>query len=305
MQDLREPQEILVFGEVLFDVFSDHETVLGGAPFNVAWHLQGFGVNPLFVSRVGQDPRGKEVRAAMARWGMRTDGLQEDPAHPTGMVTVTTRNGQPEYQILPEQAYDYIDYSEIENIPTTAGPHILYHGTLALRGPSHAALKQLKKVGHKQTFLDVNLRTPWWRPKIVQEAVMSAEVVKCNQDEFQQITAPGGGGILDAATDFVRKYALKMLVITKGQSGALLIRPNQPVLQAASPRVTDLVDTVGAGDAFSTILLLAQVHGWSPRFALTCAVEFAASACEWRGATIKDDTLYKDLLKRWVNDAGN
>jgi fructokinase len=49
----------VIFGEVLFDNFPDKQ-VLGGAPFNVAWHLQGFGDNPLFISRVGDDSRGRE-----------------------------------------------------------------------------------------------------------------------------------------------------------------------------------------------------------------------------------------------------
>ena len=48
----------IIFGEVLYDCFPDGQAVLGGAPFNVAWHLQGFGLNPLFISRVGDDPLG-------------------------------------------------------------------------------------------------------------------------------------------------------------------------------------------------------------------------------------------------------
>ena len=44
----------LIFGEVLFDVYPDGTEILGGAPFNVAWHLQGFGVSPLMISRVGK-----------------------------------------------------------------------------------------------------------------------------------------------------------------------------------------------------------------------------------------------------------
>ena len=45
----------VIFGEVLYDCFPEGEVVPGGAPFNVAWHLQGFGQNPLFLSRVGSD----------------------------------------------------------------------------------------------------------------------------------------------------------------------------------------------------------------------------------------------------------
>ena len=54
--------KLCIFGEVLFDVFPDGHQVLGGAPFNVAWHLQAFGQSPFFISRVGNDPQGKEIR---------------------------------------------------------------------------------------------------------------------------------------------------------------------------------------------------------------------------------------------------
>ncbi|NIR30149.1 MAG: carbohydrate kinase, partial [Gammaproteobacteria bacterium] len=52
----------VVFGEVLFDQFEDGDAVLGGAPFNVAWHLQGLGLRPFFASRIGEDRLGERVR---------------------------------------------------------------------------------------------------------------------------------------------------------------------------------------------------------------------------------------------------
>ena len=77
----------LVFGEVLFDHFPDGSRVLGGAPFNVAWHLQGFGLDPLVVTAVGADRTGREAVETMAAWGMSTEGVQVDRTHPTGRVT--------------------------------------------------------------------------------------------------------------------------------------------------------------------------------------------------------------------------
>ena len=47
-------QRPVIFGEVLFDRFPDGSVVLGGAPFNVAWHLQAFGRAPLFISTGGR-----------------------------------------------------------------------------------------------------------------------------------------------------------------------------------------------------------------------------------------------------------
>ena len=81
-------QRPVIFGEVLFDHFPDGSVVLGGAPFNVAWHLQAFGRAPLFISRVGDDPLGRRIRDIMHGWEMDASGLQLDSAHPTGSVEV-------------------------------------------------------------------------------------------------------------------------------------------------------------------------------------------------------------------------
>ena len=66
----------VVFGEVLWDCFDDGTEVLGGAPFNVAWNLRGFGLDPLFVSRIGHDERGEKILDAMHRWGMDAAGVE-------------------------------------------------------------------------------------------------------------------------------------------------------------------------------------------------------------------------------------
>ena len=74
-----DPHDLIpvLFGEVLFDTYPDGNRVLGGAPFNVASHLQAFGARPLFVSRVGEDPNGDEVRGRMQSRGMRMEKVVE------------------------------------------------------------------------------------------------------------------------------------------------------------------------------------------------------------------------------------
>jgi fructokinase len=99
---------ITIFGEVLFDHFPDGHEILGGAPFNVAWHLKAFGQNPQSISRVGNDAEGDLVRSNMQNWGMATDFLQTDPSHPTGQVQISIENGDPTCRIVEDQAYDHI-----------------------------------------------------------------------------------------------------------------------------------------------------------------------------------------------------
>ena len=82
-------QQIAIFGEVLMDQFPDGQQILGGAPFNVAWHLQAFGQHPCFISRVGNDAMGESIRQAMGDWGMSIENVQVDHYHPTCTVEVT------------------------------------------------------------------------------------------------------------------------------------------------------------------------------------------------------------------------
>ncbi|MGB5338517.1 MAG: PfkB family carbohydrate kinase, partial [Gammaproteobacteria bacterium] len=96
---------VCIFGEVLFDHFPDGKHVLGGAPFNVAWHLQAFGLTPRFISRVGADAEGESVLAAMRDWGMDTQAVQIDAQRPTGRVSVQIVDDEPAYDIVADCAY--------------------------------------------------------------------------------------------------------------------------------------------------------------------------------------------------------
>lgn len=60
----------LTIGEVLFDHFAAGRNILGGAPFNAAWNLRGFGMQPTLVSEVSDDVDGKRIRERMTDWNM-------------------------------------------------------------------------------------------------------------------------------------------------------------------------------------------------------------------------------------------
>ena len=95
----------VIFGEVLFDHFADGSRILGGAPFNVAWHLRGFNSNPLVISAVGDDAEGREILERMTSWDLMTHGVQVDRKHPTGRVTATVVDGENRFEIAPGQAW--------------------------------------------------------------------------------------------------------------------------------------------------------------------------------------------------------
>ena len=285
---------ICVFGEALFDHFPDGTRVLGGAPFNVAWHLQAFGQAPYFVSRVGSDPEGDTIRTAMRKWGMDTGGLQADPTYPTGRVEVTIVDDEPTYDIVHPCAYD-----AIEVLASQPGCELLYHGSLGLRDTaSRQALKQLKAQQPGIVFVDVNLRPPWWQKQQLLELVHTADWVKLNTDELAQIQGshqPGQAG----AIDFLTEHGLQGLLLTHGAQGAELFTAAGEHFKVQPGSDNPVIDTVGAGDAFASVMILGLVKGWPMPLTLQRAQDFASAIVGNRGATASDPAFYQSFVKQW------
>ncbi len=286
---------ICVFGEVLFDHFPDGSRVLGGAPFNVAWHLQAFGRRPLFVSRVGCDPEGEQVRSAMQAWGMDTRGLQTDPDRPTGRVRVDIVAGEPHYEIVEDSAWD-----AIEPAPVT-GCELLYHGSLALRSArSAAALQRLWDTEPGRVFIDVNLRPPWWRRDHLEGALARADWIKLNGDELARLQRTGPE---DPLPGLLQAYDLQGVVVTHGADGAELVASDGQRARVTGGDRVVVVDTVGAGDAFAAVMLLGLALAWPLDITLRRAQQFAARVVGQRGATVGDTGFYAEFVRAWQLDS--
>ncbi len=284
---------VLVFGEALFDCFPGGETVLGGAPFNVAWHLQALGKQPYFISSVGDDDLGKNILTAMRSWGMRTNTVQVDTEYQTGQVQVMLKQGQPEYSITPDCAYDYISSQRTENLPTKG---ILYHGSLALRNPvSRQCLETMARQAEMHIFLDVNLRSPWWTIEDVFQFIQQARWVKLNDEELAEL----GFSLTDIEASMhklLSDFDLQQLIVTRGEKGAMVLTSDGEFFQQAVEAVEPLVDTVGAGDGFSALYIHGLIGGWPVDKILHTAQRFAGKIITLRGAIATDQAFYQPFV---------
>jgi len=285
----------VIFGEVLYDCFPDGSHVLGGAPFNVAWHCQAFGLQPQFVSRIGKDQLGQEVHAAMLDWGMKTEGIQFDSVHATGKVNVSFNDNEPSYDIVENSAWDYID-SQL--LPVLKKESVLYHGSLALRNPVAAqCLESIKQCVSNQIFVDINLRAPWWGSALINNIIQDSRYLKINTDELNLIVTDEQN-IESKARYLLTHLQLDLIVVTQGASGAIAISQNETCLVHPEKKV-NIMDTVGAGDAFTSVLLLGLHKAWPLQETLDRAQQFASKVVGLRGATTKDKNFYKTFIKNW------
>ena len=303
---------IVVFGEALVDDFIT-EQVVGGAPFNVARNLAAFGNAVLSITRIGQDKAGALVRAEFERFGMRQDGLQIDEEGETGRVVVERADGQHRFIILPNQAYDSIDADEAAAAMGKVTPSTIYFGTLAQRNTeSRTALHALLRASDARRYLDLNVREGQVTERCVYESLREADIVKVNEEELQDLfswythtrhdTADMRSPEVRAACAcLLRIFELEGLIVTLGERGAVYFSADGAIIDSSDTvKPARIVDTVGAGDAFSAVFLLGQSLGWPMADTLTRANEFAGAICGISGAVPAELSFYRPYISRWM-----
>jgi fructokinase len=294
---------IILFGEVLADIFPDR-TVLGGAPFNVARHLQAFGLHPVLITRLGDDALRDEVLNVMTETGMETLGIQCGKSHPTGRVQVSLEKGLHHFDILPDQAYDFIHPAVVRMISLSANPSLIYYGTLAQRNPvSERALKTLIRSSDATKFLDINLREPWYNKKTIQQSMQYANIMKLNLEELQALAKLFKLTAVEApaqAKELLLKFDLEQILVTCGAAGAWhMNKTGRKIEIGIKNPVTSIKDTVGAGDGFAAVCILGSLRRWPIAKTLERANNFAAAICEIRGAVPDHADFYTPFTTAW------
>ena len=273
---VKRARRALVFGEALIDSFPD-KRVVAGAPLNLATYLAARGWSVAIVSRLGRDADGRRIFDELTRRGVDTSLLEWDDALPTGEVTVEIDGGTNSFDVHEPAAWDAIEGPDHPPIGD-----VLSFGTLAQRHErSRAALGRLlaAATGMLRVF-DPNLRFPHVDQEALATGLEAADVIKLNREEMGMIAQlkgfePTPRGYFEAGA------RLQWLCITE-QSGAELHRRSGEAFYATAPPV-EIVDTVGAGDAFAAGLIDGLVENVSPQEALNRGLAAATEAVSVRG----------------------
>jgi fructokinase len=274
---------VLVLGEALVDEFRDG-AVPGGAPFNVARSLAALGAPVRFVSRIGaDDAAGRLVLDSARRFGLADGEIQRDARHATGRVSVHEEGEGHRFEIHGDAAWDHL----APPAPAPAG--IVYFGSLAQRHPpSRAAVRAVVKRATGLRLLDLNLRPGSDAPALAAESLMLADWVKLNEDELQRLLR----WFEPSLPALMARFALQRVVLTRGAAGyAVHGEGGRPLWAGEGAQPPEVVDTVGAGDAFTAMLLAGLALGRAPRATLHLANRYAAMICGVRGPLPADPAV--------------
>jgi fructokinase len=277
-------KKVVCFGEVLWDLLPSGK-VAGGAPMNVAYHLNNFGIPTKIISKVGKDGWGSELLDFLWEKGVPTELIQRDARHPTGIVNVKMEDGgHPHYEIVENVAWDFIELKS-EALKAVEESDLLVFGSLAARNQtSKNTLLQLLSSAKFKVF-DINLRPPYYRQELLEQLLTQSDIVKMNHEELA-IVAKWYIKSKEEATqlDFVKeKFKLTGIILTKGADGAVFLDDDGRHQQSGFP--VDVEDTIGSGDSFLAGFLSRYLRGASPLDCLAFAGATGALVATHRGAT--------------------
>jgi fructokinase len=291
---------IISIGEILYDIFPGYKRI-GGAPFNFSYHLLKLGMPVYLLSKIGTDEPGRDILNLLELNGFDTRHIQQTSLYNTGQVMVTLdAQGNPSFDILKNMAYDHIDFDSEVMSTLEQKPDLIYLGTLAQRTEKgHNVIQRILSARLKGThcLYDINLRPDCYNEKIVRASLRQSDVVKMNMEELDLIKSILGlSNSNDAAVEYLMVYyEIKMLSLTKGKDGSELYTPSGSHKFDKDPiEVTG--DTVGAGDAYASVLALGYLNNWSPDQIVKMATELAERVCAVKGAIPNTTAFYDGLI---------
>ena len=282
---------IVGIGEVLWDIFPEGAK-FGGAPANFACSaagLGGIGAEVFMVSGLGRDELGERALESLQELGVDTSYVSRNN-HATGQVFVKLDSrGQASYEFARDTAWDnLLCSSELEEFAGRSDA--VCFGTLGQR--NNASLRAIRQFvsstpARSLRIFDINLRPPFVDHSIIMESLALANILKLNDEELPIVSSLCGitGTTTEVMKQIASRFDLRAVALTCGEEGAFLLCGESLSQQPAA--LTEVIDTVGAGDAYAAALALGFLEGHTLDRINQHACKAASFVCSQAGATPK------------------
>ena len=274
---------IVGIGEILWDMLPSGKA-LGGAPANFAYHAACLGEEGWAVSAIGDDPLGCEILDVVN--GKRLRHILAISSRPTGTVDVVLdARGVPTYTIREDVAWDNIPFtSEMKALALRADA--VCFGSLVQRMASRESVVRFIRSMRPEALkvFDINLRQHYYSKEVIEDSLRLADILKINDEEIRTVAELLSleGDDAAACRALIACYGLRLVILTRGAAGSEVVTATEVIPQEAGK--ADVIDTVGAGDAFTAAFVVAYLGGDTLAEAQRKASETAAYVCSRKGA---------------------
>jgi len=273
-------------GEVLWDLLPAGKS-LGGAPINAAAHAAQLGAKSAAVSGVGDDDEGREIIERLRALQVDVAGVRVVQGLPTGVVDVKLNDtGVPAFSIRMPAAWDAIQMDATLE-PLGGAADAVVFGSLAQRDQrSRKAIREFLHAVRPTSLkvFDMNVRQPFYSAEVIRSSLELADVLKLNDAELPVLAASLGiGGDETTQLHAVReRFDLDLVVYTRGDRGSRMVSVQRD--ESHPGYQVSVVDTVGAGDAFTAAVTVGLLRGLPLDGTQELANRVAAFVCSQPGA---------------------
>jgi fructokinase len=254
---------IVAVGEALVDLVPAgpnlFEAAPGGSPANVAVGLARLGAPAFLAARLADDLLGRRLRAHLANNGVDLS-LAVRASEPTSLAIVALGpDGAPEYDFRTDGTADF-QWTDAELAPILDQPLAALHtgsiGATTLPGAGPVTRLAQRAAARATVCYDPNCRPPLMgRPEAVwvrmEQLIRAADVVKVSAEDLTWLL-PGRAPA--AVAEAWLELGPALVVVTLGAQGAVAVTERGGLVRRPGCPVA-VVDTVGAGDAFTSALL--------------------------------------------------
>jgi 2-dehydro-3-deoxygluconokinase len=236
---------------------------VGGAESTVAIYLADAGVRARWVSALGRDPLGARILRTLQDHDVDVDLVELDGAAPTGVYFKDPGKGSSRVHYYRSgSAASKMTTALLDRLPLSSVQLVHASGITPALSPSCRDLMlalpdRVRAAGTRWSF-DVNYRPGLWSPEqagpVLLELARQADVVFVGRDEAEVLW---NAGTPEAIRDFISPAGV--LVVKDGEVGATEYSPDGAVFVPTPP--VEVVEVIGAGDAFAAGYLAAKLRG--------------------------------------------
>lgn len=299
--------DLITMGRVSMDLFSlqmgapfidieSFDTGVGGSPTNIAIGSSRLGLKAAVLTAVGNDPVGDFVVKFLQNENVDTSFLPRKADTRTGMAVlgIEPPDKFPLVFYRENPADIHLSIEDVMNAPIAESRALLLSGTALSRGSCRDATLYAAEVGKSAAttvFIDLDVRPDQWtHPRAyglnVRTILSAIDVIIGTEEEFYAALAPAPEAVmaknpvddtLQAELDRLLNALIvaqpnTTLVVKRGAKGVSIFHNGQTSDVAGFS--VDIINTVGAGDAFASGLIYGYLQGWdwsqSGRFANAC-----------------------------------
>lgn len=284
--------DIICIGEVLIDFIGheintsinrtkDYHRFLGGSPTNVAVNASRLGLKSVLVASCGQDGLGDYVVRKLKSNNVNTASIRKSETAPTSVIFVSKSSETPDF--IPYRQADCEIFESQLSDETIADAKIFHTTCFALsKNPARQTIlnraRKAKELGLKLS-IDINFSERIWPDReeakqVLKEYLANDPLVKLSEDDCYRLFAEVKSE--DYIFDYFHNLGASTICLTKGKNGVALSDVNEGLLFQKAMKIEDIKDTTGAGDAFWTGFLFAQIENKSLNECITIAQKLAS-----------------------------